>query len=208
MDSEREERIQLNVPFYNQHFDFSCGPASLMMAMKYFDEHLPLTKELEIDIWREANMVEIYGASRFGLAYAAAIRGFCAMVTSKSDTIDFVDTVCKSISDLNQQMLKLHFYERRDRCKKVGVQEKHSPITGETIYNSLLSEHVPLLVTNNLYCGGENLPHWITVTGIDENFVYFNNSLNSEPVENKFKRSDIEEVVGYQGEQSMVEIWK
>lgn len=30
----------LKVPFYKQHYDFTCGPASLMMAMKYFDEHL------------------------------------------------------------------------------------------------------------------------------------------------------------------------
>jgi hypothetical protein len=124
MEPEPQETIQLNVPFYNQHFDFSCGPASLMMAMKYFDEHLPLTKDLEIDIWREANMLEIYGTSRFGLAYAAAIRGFRAIVTSKSDTIDFVDTICKSISDLNQQMLKLHFNERKDRCKKNGHPRK------------------------------------------------------------------------------------
>jgi len=208
MEPEPQETIQLNVPFYNQHFDFSCGPASLMMAMKYFDEHLSLTKDLEIDIWREANMVEIYGTSRFGLAYAAAIRGFCAIVTTKSDTIDFVDTVCKSISGLNLLMLKFHFCERKDRCRKMGVQERHNTITGQVIYNSLLSKHVPLVVTNTLYCGGENLPHWITITGIDENFVYFNNSLNSEPTKNKFKRSDLQEVVGYEGEQSMVEIWK
>ena len=119
-----------------------------MMAMKHFDEHLSLTKDLEIDIWREANMVEMYGTSRFGLAYAAAIRGFCAIVTSKSNSIDFVDTVCRSISNLNQQALKLHFYERRARCKKMGVQERHRTITGQVIYDSLLSKHVPLLVTS------------------------------------------------------------
>ena len=208
MKSEREERIQLNIPFYKQHFDFSCGPASLMMAMKYFDERLPLTKDLEVDIWREANMVEIYGTSRFGLAYAAATRGFCARVTSKSDAIDFVDSVCKSISNLDQQVLKLHFYERKARCKKLGVQERHGAISGKVIYNSLLSKHVPLVVTSALYCGGENLPHWITVTGIDENFVYFNNSLDSKPEKRKVKRSNVQEVIGYKGEQSMIEIWK
>lgn len=208
MQSEREERIQLNVPFYKQHFDFSCGPASLMMAMKYFDNSLSLTKNLEIDIWREANMVEIYGTSRFGLAYAAAIRDFCARVTSESDGVDFVDTVCRSISDLNQQVLKLHFYERKDRCKKLGVQERNGTITWQVIYNSLLSTHVPIVVTNTLYCGGENLPHWVTVRGIDENFVYFNNPLDSKPKTRKVKRSNLQEFIGYQGEQSMVEIWK
>ena len=208
MQSERQKSIQLDVPFYKQHFDFSCGPASLMMAMKFFDSSLSLTKDLEIDIWREANMVEMYGASRYGLAYAAASRGFCTIVTSKNDTIDFVDTVCKSISNLNQKVLKLHFYERKTRCKKLGVRERHSTITGQVIYNSLLSKHIPLVVTSALYCGEENLPHWIAVKGIDENFVYFNNSLDSKLKKRKFKRLNLQEVIGYQGEQSMVEIWK
>ena len=60
------------------------------MAMKYFDKSLHLTKSLEIDIWREANMVEIYGTSRFGLAYSAVTRGFKARVTSNTGKIDFV----------------------------------------------------------------------------------------------------------------------
>lgn len=208
MQTDSKTTIHLNVPFYRQHFDFTCGPASLMMAMKHFDDSLSLTKDLEIDIWREANMVEMYGTSRFGLAYAAAIRGFCAIVTSKGDTVDFVDTVCRSISNLNQQVLKLHFYERKARCKKLGVQERQGTITWQVIYNSLLSKHIPIVVTSTLYCGGENQPHWITVRGIDENFVYFNNPLDSKPKTRKFKRSNLQEVIGYQGEQSMVEIWK
>jgi hypothetical protein len=48
----------LEVPFYRQRFEFTCGAACLMMAMKYFDPSLKLTKDLEIDIWREANLVE------------------------------------------------------------------------------------------------------------------------------------------------------
>ncbi len=208
MEPERCETIQLKVPFYKQHFDFTCVPASLMMAMKYFDEQMPLTKDSEIDIWREANMIEIYGTSRFGLAYAAAIRSFHAKVTSKNGAIDFIDTVCKSISNLNEQALKLHFYERKARCKKLGVQEKRATITNQVIYNVLCSNHIPLVVSNALYCGEENLPHWIAITGIDENFVYFNNSLDSTPKKRKVKSADIQKVVGYQGKQSMIEIWK
>jgi hypothetical protein len=44
---KRKDPMHLNVPFYRQHYDFTCGPASLMMAMKCFDEHLRLTKNLE-----------------------------------------------------------------------------------------------------------------------------------------------------------------
>jgi uncharacterized membrane protein YraQ (UPF0718 family) len=33
MQAERGASIHLDIPFYRQHYDFTCGPASLMMAM-------------------------------------------------------------------------------------------------------------------------------------------------------------------------------
>ncbi len=208
MDSKQTGSVNLQVPHYKQHYDFTCGPASLMMAMKYFDKQLPLTKSLEIDIWREGNMVEIYGTSRFGLAYSAAVRGFHARVTSNTGGIDFVDTLVPSIEDLNTQMLKLHFYERRARCRKLGVEERQKTISSQIIYNALLQNRVPLIVTNALFCRGENLPHWIALVGMDSNFLYFNNSLALSPHKRKFKLSNLQKVIGYRGDQSMVEVWR
>ncbi len=199
--------VNTQVPYYKQHYDLTCGPASLMMAMKYFDKHLPLTKCLEIDIWREGNMVEVYGTSRFGLAYSAAIRGFHVRVTSRTGRIDFVDRLIPPLKDLNTYMLKLHFYERRERCRKL-VEERKEPISSRTIYNTLLSNYVPLIITSILFCKGENLPHWIVVNAMDNNFLYFNNPLYVNPQKKKFKLSTFEKVIGYRGDQYMVEIWK
>jgi hypothetical protein len=208
MQAKRKGTIHLNAPFYRQHYDFTCGPASLMMAVKYFDERLHLTKDLEIDVWREGNMVEVYGTSRYGLAYSAAVRGFCARVTSNTGRIDFVDRLIPPVEDLNTQVLKLHFSERKDRCKKLGVEERRETITGETIYTSLLSNHVPLIVTNALFCICENLPHWVTVTGMNNKFVYFNNPLDLRPRKRKIELSALQRNIGYRGDQSMVEVWR
>lgn len=153
-------------------------------------------------------MVEVYGTSRFGLAYSAVVRGFSARVTSNTGRIDFVDRLIPPLENLNTHMLKLHFYERREQCRKLGVEEKKEPVTVETIYNALLVNHVPLIVTSALFCRGENLPHWIAVTGIDNNFLYFNNPLHLNPQKKKFKLSTLEKVIGYRGDQSMVEVWK
>ena len=68
--------IKLLIPFYRQVSQFTCGPACLMMAMKFFQPSLNLNRKLEFDIWREANLVESYGTSKEGLALAAARRGF------------------------------------------------------------------------------------------------------------------------------------
>jgi hypothetical protein len=142
------------------------------------------------------------------MAYSVAIRGFHARVTSNTNGIDFVDRLIPPVKDLNLQMLNLHFDERKARCRKLGIEERQETITNETIYNSLLSNHVPMLVTNALFCKGENLPHWITVTGIDDKFVYFNNPLDVSPRKRKFNLSILHKTVGFRGNQSMVEIWR
>jgi len=179
-----------------------------MMAIKYFDNNLNLGKDLEIDIWREGNLVEVYGTSRYGLAYSAAIRGLNARVTSNTDEIDFVDRFIPPLKDLNMQVLKLHFNERRHRCRKLGVNDRQLAITENIIYDALLSGHIPLVVTNALFCEKENLPHWVVITGIDNRFVYINNPLDTNSRKRKLALSALQKVIGYVGEQSMVEVWK
>ena len=200
--------IHLGIPFYRQHYDFTCGPACLMMAMKYLGCDLRPGKELEIDIWREANLVAVCGTSRFGLAYSAAVRGFHARVTSNTGGIDFVDKFVPPLDGPAMQLLQEQFSERRTRCRKMGVRERQETITGKTIRDALFSNHVPLIVTNPLFYGGEDLPHWVVVTGIDDKFLYFSSPSDARPKKRKTGLPALSEFVGYHGDQSMVEIWK
>ena len=208
MQANHGASIQLNIPFYRQHYDFTCGPASLMMAMKYLDNDVCLGKELELDLWREGTLVAVYGTSRYGLAFSAAVRGFSARVTSNTGGIDFAEQFVPPLNAPDMQMLKDQFYERRTRCRKLGVREKQETITGKTISKSLFSNHVPLVVTNSLFFSKEDLPHWIAVTGIDDKFMYFNNPLDTNPKKRKIELPALQKFLGYHGDQSMVEVWR
>src|ERR1043165_3141304 len=68
------------LPYYNQSTDFSCGAASLLMAMKGLDDTVPFDRIHELQIWREANTVYMgkghAGSSPYGIALAAWRRGF------------------------------------------------------------------------------------------------------------------------------------
>jgi predicted double-glycine peptidase len=110
MQAERGASIHLDIPFYRQHFDFTCGPACLMMAMKYRDHNLRLGNDLEIDIWREGNLVAVPGTSRFGLAYSAAVRGFSARVTSNTGGLDFVDKINLPLNEPDMEILRDMFH--------------------------------------------------------------------------------------------------
>lgn len=208
MQAKRGASIHRDIPFYRQHYDFTCGPASLMMAMKYLDNDVRLEKDLEIDIWREGNLVAVLGTSRYGLAYSAVVRGFSARVTSNTGGIDFVDKLVPPLNDPDMQVLESLFSERRTRCRKLGVREREETITGKIISKSLFLNHVPLIMTNCLFSSKEDLPHWVTVTGIDDKFLYFNNPSDANHRKRKTEVSTLQKFVGYHGGQSMVEVWK
>jgi hypothetical protein len=179
-----------------------------MMAMKYLDKDLAIGEDLEIDLWREGNLVEVYGTSRYGLAFSAAVRGFLARVTSNTGGIDYVNHLIPAPEGLNRKVLYEQFDERKARCRRLGVLEKQEPITGERICTALLQNHVPLIVTKTPGDHEEHLPHWVVVTGFDDTAMYINDPQDTDPVMRTIGRNALQEFIGYRGCQSMVEIWK
>lgn len=208
MQAERGTAIHLDLPFYRQHWDYTCGPASLMMAMKYLDDGVHTDRDLEIDIWREATFVAARGTSRYGLAFAAAVRGFSARATSSTGGIDFQERLGSILDAPEMQLLRDQFAERRARCSRLGVRERQETITGDTIRRSLESGHVPVLVTSALFYCDDDLPHWVAVTGMDDAFLFFNNPDDVWPRERRIALAELGQFVGYHGDQSMVEVWR
>ena len=181
MQGERGSLIHLEIPVYRQHYAFTCGPASLIMAMKYLDKDLRPGKDLEIDLRREGNLVAVPGTGRYGLAFSAAVRGFSARVTSNTGGLDFVDTFDPPLNEPDMQMIRDLFYERRTRFRRLGVRKRQETITDKSLRKSLFLNHVPLVVTNTLFFSAEDLPHWVAVTGIDDKFMYFNSPDDAKP---------------------------
>jgi len=178
-----------------------------MMAMNYQKPGMRPGKELEIDLWREANLIAVCGTSRYGLAFSAAIRGFSARVTSSTKGPDFVEKFVPPLDDPAMLLLREQFSERRARCRTLHVRERQAPITERILREALFSNHVPLIVTSYRFCGGEDLPHWVVVTGIDDRFLSFYSPSDLRPKKRKTGLAALGEFTGYRGDQSMVEVW-
>jgi hypothetical protein len=200
--------VHRDIPFFHQHYDYTCGPACLMMAIQYCNPGLQSGKELEIDLWREGTLVTVYGTSRFGLAYSAAIRGFMAHVISNTGGVDFVDRFVPPLCEKDLVTLTYHFLERRARSRKLGVRERKGTITADILYDALAADRVPLIITSTSFFGREDLPHWVVVTGISDTSLFLNNPLDTHKKQRKVPVSDLPRFIGYRGSQSMVEIWR
>lgn len=115
-----------NVPYYRQTLDFTCGPASLMMAMKALNNDVELNRTLELRVWRESTSIYMTsghgGCGPYGLALAAHQRGFEVVVYVKDKDAFFIDSVRSEekkevirlvekdfISELNREAITLHY---------------------------------------------------------------------------------------------------
>jgi len=170
-------KIMLEVPFYRQRFDFTCGAASLMMAMKYFDPGLKLTKSLEIDIWRETNLVEDWSTCGRGLAYSAAKRGFGARIVASVDDIPFKEKILRISPSADPKVLEFFFRDMQRRALALDVKEERRTVTIDEISSALKRGEVPIVLINAMLLHREDVPHWVIVRGYNRREVFIHDPL-------------------------------
>jgi hypothetical protein len=189
--------LKLPIPFYRQASEFTCGPASLMMAMKFFRPSLSLNRKLEFDIWREANLIESYGTSKEGLALAGARRGFDVYTMGRTLRHSFVDAIADKIPNIDYEMLELLYKDTRAKCKSMFLRNISSRVQLSKVKRVLAKSHVPILLTStSLFGEKDGLPHWVVITGYGEDSYYVNNPLGKLP-NTRLSSRILEENLGY-----------
>ena len=194
----------LEVPFYGQRLDFTCGAASLMMAMKHFDPSLKLTKSLEIDIWRETNLVEDRSTCGRGLAYSAAKRGFGARIVASVDDIPFKEKILKISPSVDPRVLEFFFRDMQRRALALEVKEERKTVTIEEISSALERREVPIVLTNAMILHREDAPHWIVVRGCNRKEVFIHDPLWKAPRREGVAVQKFKKMIGYGTGQVMI----
>ena len=60
--------MPIDIPYYAQSSEFTCGPACVLMVLKFLDPAVKLNRSLEFEVWRQCNMIGPKGADPFGLS--------------------------------------------------------------------------------------------------------------------------------------------
>lgn len=163
------------LPYYNQSTGFTCGAASLLMAMKSLDKAAPFDRIHELQVWREANTVFMgkghAGSSPYGIALAAWRRGFHAEIW------------------LSHPGPILAYYQSNPDWLKAGrlVQEADArtvrdlgmPITRRKWGVADLAEArgagaIPIVLVTTKAFHGDHGPHWVVFADSDAEQVYIN----------------------------------
>ncbi len=170
LDSNAEQR---STDWYRQSTEFTCGPSSLMMAMASLRDDIQYSIELELDLWREATTVFMTsghgGCHPFGLALAAQRRGFHSSVWVNNEEPLFLDGVRSAKKKHIMQVVHSHFLEQ---CESVGVELNYQALSVEEIGQHFSDGKAVLLLISTYRLDGRKAPHWVLVTGMDDNCLF------------------------------------
>lgn len=169
-----EGQTQLPVPFLRQNTPFTCGPASLMMAMKALDPDIDIGPRLELTLWREATTIFMTsghgGCGPLGLALAAWRRGLDAEVWLSEEGPLFVRTVR---DPRKKEVIRMVHEDFKEQVAATGIRVHHEPLTLPGLVEAVDGGGVPLVLISQYRMTGEKGPHWVVVTGFDDHFIYF-----------------------------------
>lgn len=158
------------VPYYAQTTDFTCGPACLLMAMAALRPGCETSRREEVRLWREATTVFMTsghgGCSPQGLALAAWRRGFGVRLQLSTDGPLFLDGVRQA--NKKEVMQLVH----EDFCAELQETDVQRARAALDLPRVLGEGGLVLVLISNYQLTRTKAPHWVLVTGCDDDFVY------------------------------------
>jgi hypothetical protein len=174
------------------------------MTMKYFRPSIHFNRALELDIWRESNLVESYGTSKEGLALAAAKRGFSVYTIGLLRRHSFLDAIADKIPAVDSEILELLYKDTRSKFRAMRLRNVPTRIELSMMRRILQKSHIPVILTSTSLFGDEDaLPHWIVLTGYTEEDWYVNNPL-ADRANTRIDQTELSSNLGYRGVQCAV----
>jgi predicted double-glycine peptidase len=165
--------LRRDTPWYAQTTDFSCGPASLMMAMGSLDRSYQPNQVDELDIWRESTTIFMTsghgGCHPVGLALAATRRNFRVEVYLNQRGPAFIEGVRNANKKQVLEVVDANYHEQ---AAKKGISVQFADITQNAIEEHLNAGGAAIILISHYRMHGVKTPHWVTITGMDDQCFY------------------------------------
>ncbi|WP_299597915.1 GNAT family N-acetyltransferase/peptidase C39 family protein [uncultured Microbulbifer sp.] len=163
----------LEVPWYGQRTDFTCGPAAAMMAMAGLDARYEPNATDELALWREATTIFMTsgtgGCHPIGLALAMQKRGFdCAVYVNQSGPL-FIHSVR---SARKKSVIEQVDADYRQQAALSGLPVVTEDFSQEQCQQWLEDGALVIMLISTYRLDGKKVPHWVTLTGVDDECFY------------------------------------
>ncbi len=179
-----EDRVAEQYPWYRQTTEFTCGPASLMMAMTQLRPAMVMEQTLELAIWRRATTIFMTsghgGCHPLGLALAALDHGFRSSVWLSPALPLFVESVRNANKKAIVRVVEENF-EQEARTK--GIDVVTTEWREQDIAAGLAQGAAVICLISTYAFDKRKAPHWVVITGMDHNCYYLHDPDPEDEVE-------------------------
>jgi ribosomal protein S18 acetylase RimI-like enzyme len=162
-----------SVHWLRQNTPFTCGPASLMMAMHGLNRAYQPSKEEEINLWREATTIFMTsghgGCHPIGLALAAKKRNFRVEVWVNQAGTLFIDSVR---GESKKQVVELVDSAFKREAQEQGIKVHYANISQSDLISAFRSGAIPLILISTFRMDRKKAPHWVVMSGYDDDCLY------------------------------------
>ncbi|TPE46497.1 GNAT family N-acetyltransferase [Maribrevibacterium harenarium] len=169
----RSDKPELaKIPYVAQRTPFTCGPASLLMALSAQQE-IDASLAQELAIWREATSIYMTsghgGCHPFGLAIAAVNRKIKAEVWVNDTQPLFTDGVR---DDLKKTVLETTHQSFLAECQRQAIPIHYLNFGLAQLEEALNKGQNVITLISTYRLNGNKAPHWVLVTGQDSRHIY------------------------------------
>jgi len=173
---------KLNVPYFKQSMLGSCGPASLLMVLKYHRPELKLSRLLEFRAWMAAEIFPLGMTESLGLAVFAAKLSFTPLVLKEEEGfhMEFHDIrVGRRLFNLMLPIFRLGYRRLSAEAEQVGVEVVYRPVDLGLIEEFVERGLPPIVMVDQTgYAPDEDyrygVLHWVVVTGFEGDVIVIN----------------------------------
>lgn len=168
--------VSVAVPHYAQSLNFTCGPSSLLMVMKALDPEADFDRMREMLLWKEATTMfmggpQHGGSSALGLAISADRRGFESQVIVNHQDVLLADRT--RTRDRREVMRLIHQADLEEAARR-AIPIDYREIGVAELEERFRAGWLPIVLVTTLYVHGDDVAHWVVVTGFDAGAVYIN----------------------------------
>ncbi len=164
--------MQLDVPYYQQTADFTCGPACVLMVVKYFDPDEQVSREFEFDVWRETTTIGSWGSDPYGLSLPLLKRGLLVNVISEKEQPFPLQRIARVWGEDAAEVALFAVNQSQKKALDLGLKfEKRKP-TLEDTKTAVYSGSLAIALVNMYVVHRYNIPHWVVAVGFDGDSVY------------------------------------
>ncbi|MBR9885189.1 MAG: GNAT family N-acetyltransferase, partial [Oceanospirillales bacterium] len=159
--------------YYEQSTPFTCGPASLMMAMKHLAPQYEMNRTEELRIWRESTTIYMTsghgGCSPHGLALSAWQRGFSVRLCVTPASTPFID----SVRDPDKKsVIELVHEDYRQQIANTEIELINAELDLPSLIAQLQAGAVAVTLISTWRLNRNKAPHWVVIGSADERHVY------------------------------------